>query len=302
MDNKVNMVTVQQIIDLIQPERVILHHDTIITTPVQLDANDGRDDVIMWASAKNQTKLKFVQCGTIICPNIDPSDISEKCNYLISSNPRHAFQLVLTHYFAPKVEYTVAKSAKIHPTAKLSSDIFIGENVVIESGVEIASNTIIGHNTVIHSNTKIHQYVTIGNNCVIGGVGFGYEKDENGQYVLLPHIGNVVLEEHVEIGNCTTIDRAVMGSTRLSKNVKVDNLVHIAHGVQIGENSLIIANAMIGGSTIIGENVWIAPSSSLINKIEVGNNVVVGMGAVVLKSAPDSSVIIGNPGKPLEKK
>ncbi|MNL41568.1 UDP-3-O-acylglucosamine N-acyltransferase [compost metagenome] len=92
-----------------------------------------------------------------------------------------------------------------------------------------------------------------------------------------------------------------MGSTILNENVKVDNLVHIAHGVVVGKNSLIIANAMIGGSTIIGENVWIAPSSSLINKINVSDNAVVGLGAVCLKSVSTGDVVVGNPAKSIKK-
>ena len=167
---------------------------------------------------------------------------------------------------------------------------------------QVGENVVIGHNTVIHANTIIKDNVKIGCNCVVGSVGFGYEKDETGAYVFIPHIGNVILEEFVEIGNCTTIDKAVMGSTILRKNVKVDNLVHIAHGVDIGENSLIIANAMIGGSTKIGKNVWVAPSSSLINKIEIADDAIIGLGAVVTKSVNKGITVIGNPARPLEKR
>ena len=118
----------------------------------------------------------------------------------------------------------------------------------------------------------------------------------------MPHIGNVHLKENVEIGNNVCIDRAVMGSTLLSENVKVDNLVHIAHGVQIGKNSLIIANSMIAGSVVIGDNVWVSPSASIRQKLIVENDALVGMGAVVVKNVTESSVVAGNPAKLFPKK
>ncbi|MFK7806703.1 MAG: UDP-3-O-(3-hydroxymyristoyl)glucosamine N-acyltransferase, partial [Saprospiraceae bacterium] len=93
------------------------------------------------------------------------------------------------------------------------NEVFIGEYVVIEEGSTIGDHTYIGHGTVIKYDTKIGPNAKIGSNCVIGGVGFGYEKDSNGKYAVIPHVGNVVIEEGVEVGNCTTIDRAVMGST-----------------------------------------------------------------------------------------
>jgi UDP-3-O-[3-hydroxymyristoyl] glucosamine N-acyltransferase len=133
-------------------------------------------------------------------------------------------------------------------------------------------------------------------------VGFGYEKDEDGHYQVIPHIGGVLIEENVEIGNNTCIDRAVLGNTILKKNCKIDNLVHIAHGVIVGENSLVIAHAMVGGSTVIGDNVWVAPNAALINKITIGDNATIGLGAVVVKNVGENDTVIGNPAKPMIKK
>lgn len=110
-----------------------------------------------------------------------------------------------------------------------------------------------------------------------------------------------MINDNVEIGNNTCVDKAVLGSTVLRENVKIDNLVHIAHGCDIGKNSLVIANSMIAGSVIIGENAWVAPSASILNKIKIGKNVVLGMGAVVIRNVEDNAVIIGNPGKTLNK-
>ena len=108
-----------------------------------------------------------------------------------------------------------------------------------------------------------------------------------------------MIEDRVEIHDNTCICRAVMGSTIIRENAKIDNLVHIAHGVEIGKNSLVIANAMIAGSAKIGENCWIAPSASILNQLEIGDDSIVGMGAVVLKSAPKNSKLVGNPSRNL---
>jgi UDP-3-O-[3-hydroxymyristoyl] glucosamine N-acyltransferase len=134
----------------------------------------------------------------------------------------------------------------------------------------------------------------------IGGAGFGYAKNTSGQYSRFTHLGNVVLENDVTIHNNTCIDRAVMGSTIIAEGSKIDNLVHIAHGVVIGKNTLVIANSMIAGSTKIGENCWIAPSVSILNKVNVAEGSTIGMGAVVLKDVPAHSTVFGNPAKKKE--
>ncbi|MCH2235079.1 MAG: hypothetical protein MK078_12575 [Crocinitomicaceae bacterium] len=225
-------------------------------------------------------------------------------NLLVVQNPRLTFQKVLAEFFAPKIAYgVIAKSAHIHESCEYNeTNIYLGENVVIEEGVTLGDNVAIDHNTVIKSGTIIHNNVFIGANNTIGGGGFGYEKDENGDNVLIPHIGYVEIKNGVEIGNNVCIDRGVLGPTLIHENVKVDNLVHIAHGVEIGKNSLIIANSMIAGSAKIGENVWVSPSSSIIQKAEVGNDALVGMGSVVLKNVDESTIVAGVPAKNIKNK
>lgn len=144
---------------------------------------------------------------------------------------------------------------------------------------------------------NIHWSAVIGKNTVIGGDGFGYARSENGTLIRMPHQGNVVIEENVEIGSNTCIDRAVVGSTVIGAGTKIDNLVHIAHGVKIGKNCLIVAGAVIGGSCEIGDNCFIGINASIKNKVKIGNNVTVGMGAVVLKDVPDGVTVVGNPAR-----
>lgn len=288
------MINLHEIITFLHLNDVVGSTEKKIATAIQLDVDNERDDVVMWVSEKFHDKLSKVKRGTIICTTI-PKEIAPACTYLITETPRLTFQKMLSEFFMPVRPKGISPSAVISENVQIGPDCFVGHNVVIEENCVIGSNTLIDHNTVVKRDTVIGNNVIIGSNNVIGGVGFGYEKDETGNYVFIPHIGNVIIKDNVEIGNNTCIDRAVLGSTILMENVKVDNLVHIAHGVKIGQNSLIIANAMIAGSVEIGQNTWVAPSSSILNQKKIGSDVTIGLGAVVLKDVNDNDTVIGNP-------
>lgn len=294
------MIILKEIIEKIQLVAFIGDNNVIITDIIQLDITNTRQDVIYWCSDKNIEMLASCKTGTIVCTNQvkEKNYINSGCNYIIVENPRLVFSQILQDFFIPKEDLRgISPKASIHPSVQIGNNVFIGDNTVIEKDSIIGNNVYIGHNNIIYAKTIVGNGVKIGSNNTIGGVGFGYEKNEQGMYEVLPHIGNVVLYDAVEIGNNTCIDRAVLGSTVLHKNVKVDNLVHIAHGVVIEENSLIIAHAMIGGSTIIGENVWVAPGALIINKAVVEDNSLVGMGAVVVKRVEQNTIVAGNPAK-----
>lgn len=291
------MVQVKDIVDFLEVKKVIGNVDRTIINAVQLSSDNDRDDVLMWVSSKFKEKLKDVRNGVIVCESIDDDLVQENCTYLITEQPRLAFQKILTQFFVPTRKYGISPTAFIGENCKIGDQVFIGNNVVIEDHCTIGNHTSIDHNTVIKNDTEIGENVIIGCNCTIGGVGFGYEKDETGQFVFIPHLGNVVIKDFVEIGNNTCIDRAVLGQTILKDNAKIDNLVHIAHGVNIGKNSLIIANAMVAGSVIVGENTWVAPSSSILNAKKIGNNVTIGLSAVVVKDVKDGETVIGSPAE-----
>lgn len=143
--------------------------------------------------------------------------------------------------------------------------------------------------------------VEIGAYVKLGGDGFGWVRNENNELVKMPHRGNIVIERNVTIGSNVCIDRAVTGSTVIGEGTKIDNLVHIAHGVKIGKHCLIVAGSVIGGSSEIGDYCYIGIGAMIKNKIRIGNNVTVGMGAVVIRDIPDGQTVIGNPAKQLIK-
>lgn len=145
-----------------------------------------------------------------------------------------------------------------------------------------------------HPTHFIHWSVKIGSGTVIGNDGFGYARDpKDGSLVKLPHRGNVEIHQGVEIGSNVCIDRAVVGSTIIGEGTKIDNLVHIAHGVKIGKHCLIVAGAVIGGSTVIGDRCFIGINASIRNKVTIGNDVTIGMGAIVLTDVPDGIAVKG---------
>lgn len=258
---------------------------------------------LSWINDKNVSLInKPLELGLLILNQTSFESLKHhKCNFLIVENPRSVFQKILKQYFSRKKSAGIEPSAFIHPTVKIPGGSYIGHNVVIEEGCTIGNDCEILHNSVIMQNTKIGDRVRIGSNCTIGNFGFGYEKNEHNDYDLIEHLGNVVIQNDVHIHNNTCIDRGVLGETYIGENVKVDNLVHIAHGVRIERNSLIIANAMVAGSVLIGENSWIAPSTSIKNQLTISSGTLTGIGAVVLKSSEKNDVLIGAPATTMEE-
>ena len=301
------MINLRDILSGIQVLKFV-GNEVEITELVSLDSNSMNSNRLAWCSDKNVQNLFQLESGNIILSAKAFDSVKESCaafesiNWIVVEHPRQAFSIILKNHFEEKEEWgLVEKSAVVHPSVEIDTEsIYIGNHVTIEKNCKIGKGVRIGHGTIIKAKTIIGDHVSIGSNCVIGGVGFGYEMDDSGNYQVLPHIGNVELHEHVEVGNNVCIDRAVLGSTILHKNVKVDNLVHIAHGVEIGKNSLIIANAMIAGSVKIGENVWVAPSSSIIQKVTIGDDSLIGLSSTVLKNVEPSSVMVGSPAKKIK--
>lgn len=273
--------------------------DRFVTNVVVLGPNE-EPTALAWCNAKNLPSTAAFRQGVLIVPTLEGFTQVPEVTYLVCPEPRRAFQTVLEKFFTPP------RKVGIDPTAivlgQVGDNPYIGPGVVIEAGTTLGDEVSIDANSVIKAGTVIGNRVQIGANCTIGGTGFGYERDIDGQYVMIPHVGGVILEDGVEVGNNTAIDRAVLGNTILRRNVKVDNLVHIAHGCDIGENSLIIAHAMIAGSTVIGPNVWVAPCAAVINKTTVGEGAVLGMGAIVTKPVEDGDVVVGNPARSLKKR
>jgi len=219
---------------------------------------------------------------------------------LRTRDPKLALSMVVARFLPELTRTEWPRSQETLSTVTIGREVELGPGVVLGSNTTIGNGVTIGPNTCI-ANAQIADGVSIGANCTIGLAGFGYRKVDDGRYIRFPHIGSVIIESGVEIGSNTCIDRGALGNTVIKRGAKIDNLVHIAHNAVIGEDALVIAHAMIGGSATIGDRVWIAPTVSVMNQIEIGADAVVGLGAVVVKSVASGTTVVGNPAKPLIK-
>jgi len=184
----------------------------------------------------------------------------------------------------------------------------LGDDVTLYPQVYIGENVTVGNNCILYPGVTIYRDCVIGNNCifhsgvVIGSDGFGFAPQEGSNYQKIPQIGNVVIEDDVEIGSNTTIDRATLGSTILRKGVKLDNLIQVAHNVEIGENTVIAAQSGISGSTKIGKNCMIAGQVGIIGHITIADNVRIGAQSGITGSITEPGAsVLGSPGIDVRK-
>ncbi|MFD0991779.1 UDP-3-O-(3-hydroxymyristoyl)glucosamine N-acyltransferase [Tenacibaculum geojense] len=177
----------------------------------------------------------------------------------------------------------IGKNVKIYPNSYVGDNVVIGDNTIVFAGVKIYSETIIGKNCKIHSGT------------IIGSDGFGFAPDENGEYQAVPQTGNVIIEDNVDVGSNSTIDRATLGSTIIRKGVKLDNQIQIAHNVEIGKNTVIASQSGIAGSTKIGENCMIGGQVGIVGHISIGNNVKIQAQSGIGRNLKDNDVVQGSP-------
>lgn len=202
---------------------------------------------------------------------------------------------------------SISESANVGEDVYIGAFAYIGENVSIGDNVKIYPSCYIGDNVTIKDNStlfagvKIYADCEIGSNCkihagaVVGADGFGFAPTESGAYKTIPQIGNVIIEDHVDIGANTTIDRATMGSTLIKKGVKLDNLIQVGHNVVIGTNTVIAAQTAIAGSSKVGNSCMIGGQVAVSGHLTVGNNVRVSGKTGVAKSVKDNSVLRGIP-------
>ena len=226
---------------------------------------------------------------TCIVTTNEISKIIEQNKYgiIISENPRKDFfelhnKLVKKDFYFTKRDNQISEKAYISEKSNIGSyNIIIEDDVIIEAGVTIYENVTIKKGAIIRSGSRI------------GGNGFEFSRFGD-EVLSISFAGDVLIEENVEVQNNTCIDRGVFDRTYLGKNVKVDNLVHIAHDVKIGENTLVVACTLIGGRTRIGKNSYLGPNCTVKNGLILGENSKVSMGAVVTKDVKDNEVVTGN--------
>lgn len=271
------------------------------------DVNHTTSTTLDWIAKNKENKQQTAESGRAKVILVDEEVIyseimaAEGKVLIVVPDPKLALAKIGNEFFVRKPEPGIHPTAIVHPDAKIGKDVFVGAYSDI-------GKVVIGDGCVIDSNVKIYDDVEIGDFCniksgaVIGGGGFGFEVDENGNRFRFPQIGGCKIGNHVEIGANTCIDRGALSDTVIEDWVKIDNLCHIAHNVHIKSNSMIIACSEISGSCEIGENVWLGPNASVRDWRKIGAKAFIGIGSVVVKNIPENEVWAGNPAKKFNKK
>ena len=268
-------------------------------------------DLVFLAHHRFRSLLEQTKASAVILP---PTENFERLPVIRSDNPHLTFIRAIEFFWKPfRPEPGIHPAAVISPSAKIGKDVSIGALVHIGEDVEIgAGSTIfplaaiyprvkIGEETVIHSHVSIREEVRVGSRviihsgAVIGSDGFGYLRAPDGSHIKIPQKGIVVIEDEVEIGANTTIDRASLGETVIRKGTKIDNLVQLAHNVEIGENCIIIAQTGIAGSSKLGKNVLTAGQVGIADHIKVEDNVTIMAQSGIMQDIPANAVVVGTP-------
>lgn len=299
-----NMFKYNDIKQFLKMENITGDKDNILFNKA-LPFEEADEHTIIWFKGRGDDVVKAVlhtKAKTIICSDeiqIAETDINNKC-LIHTNNPKLLFSQIVDTLFVQKINKGIHPTAVISDKAIIGAGTEIGAYTVIDQCI-IGKNCKIGNNCHLEDNTIIGDNVVIGSCCVIGSCGYGFSRTEDGSLVQFPHIGGVIIEDDVEIGTNTSIDKGALGNTIIKKGAKIDNLVIIAHNVMVGEHTLVIGGAILCGSSRVGNHCWIAPGACIRNGISVGDKAIIGLGAIVTKNVPAGETWVGNPAKPIQK-
>lgn len=312
-------ITLQKLAELVSGELAVGSPDTVITGLNSI-VDAGPADITFLGNTRYLSALKTTRAAAALVPaDFDQTEAPAGLALIRVANPTFAFSSVIRWFGPPSMEFAPG----IHSTAIVASSavfdpqtVSIGPNVVVEDGVTLGEGTILhagvyigrgarlGADCVIHANAVIKDRCVIGNrviihSCtVIGTDGFGYELVK-GRHQKIEQVGIVQIDDDVEIGSCTTIDRARFGRTWIGEGTKIDNLVQIAHNCVVGKHCIIVAQVGVSGSTRLGDSVTLGGQVGVVGHLELGDNVMVLAKSAVTKSLPAAGAYVGYPARPL---
>jgi len=278
--------------------------------------DDGKPGTLTFLANPKYTPFIYSTAASIVVVNSDfTASQPISCTLIRVEDAYSSFATLLEMFDQSKSGQTgLSNLASIAPSAKLGEKVSVGEftvigknvvigkNSVIHSQVFIGDDVIIGDSVLIYPGVRIYRDCLIGNSCtlhsgvVVGSDGFGFAPVAGNNYQKIPQLGNVILEDHVEIGSNTTIDRATLGSTIIRQGVKLDNLIQVGHNAEIGENTVIAAQTGISGSTKIGKNCMIGGQVGIVGHITIADNVKIGAGSGIEASiTQEGAMMLGAP-------
>ncbi len=277
----------------------------------------GPGQITFLATARYRSLLKKTRAGAIFLKPGEEAPPGR--NVLRSKNPYLSFaQAIDLFHRRPTPPAGVHPSAVVDPTARLGRDASVGPHAVIEAGAEVGERTEIGANVtvhrgarigaecVIHAGAVIRENVSLGNRvvlqngAVIGADGFGFAPTEDGRYKKFFPTGTVILEDDVEIGANSTVDRATVGATVIRRGTKLDNLVHLGHGSEVGEATVMAAQCGVAGSTKIGSHVMMGGQAGVLGHLSVGDRVQCAARTAIHTSVPEGAIVGGAPHLPIQ--
>lgn len=274
----------------------------------------GPGQIAFLADRKFQEKLAGCQAAAIIVhPSLEGSVNSP---LLLVENPYLAFAKILTFFEVPShIGQGVLPGAQVHPEAILFENVTISPGCVVCAGAKIGRGThlhpnvvvgtdaVVGEDCLLHANVTVREKCVLGNRvivqpgAVIGGDGFGFAPDGQ-SYFKIPQVGHVVIEDDVEIGACSCIDRGTLGVTRVARGTKIDNLVQVAHNVQVGEDTILVSQVGIAGSAVIGNHCTFGGQAGIAGHIRVGDNVTLGGRGGITHNVDGNQMLSGLPAMP----
>lgn len=257
-------------------------------------------------SDKFQDELKTTKAGAVFVTEKLKESVNPASVAIVTDDPElsmaYASRLFKKEFALPQPDSgSIDPSATLFPGVNLGSNVTIGKNATIMPGVYLGDDVTIGENTLVYSNCVVYHSCHIGSDCiihantVIGSDGFGYAHTKTGHHVKIEQMGNVIIEDDVEIGSNTSIDRAAFKSTVIKAGSKIDNLVHISHNVEVGERTIIAGQTGIAGSTIIGKNVVMAAQSGAVGHITIADFTTVAARGGITKNTEPGKTYAGFP-------
>ncbi len=309
-------MTLREIADIVSGW-VSPENESIAIERVASLAEAGPGDIAFYGNSKYLPALRATQASAVLVPHGCGEQISPALVWV--ANPSAAFAAILEKFAPPPIEFPtgIHATAVIAPSARIDSSASIGAFAVVEPGASIGPRTLIGahgyvgHEAAIGDDCVLFPRVTIRERCrigsrvqihsgaVIGADGFGYEF-QGGRHVKIPQTGIVQIDDDVEIGANTTIDRARFGRTWIQTGAKIDNLVQIAHNVRVGAHTIICAQAGISGSTRIGSHVTLAGQSGIVGHLEIGDGAIVAAQTGLSRNLKAGDIVCGSPARPIQ--
>jgi len=309
-------MTLREIADLVSGHVDPHQADIAIHGPASL-VEAGPGDIAFFGNAKYAAALRATQATAVLVPHGFGEEIAPARVWV--DNPAAAFALVLARFAPEPIAYPagIHPSAIIDPTAQVDPSAHVGAGVVIEACAQIGPRTVlaaqsfVGHHATLGADCFLHPRATVNARCklgdrvqlqsgaVIGADGFGYEM-KDGRHVKIPQTGIVQLDDDVEIGANTTIDRARFGRTWIQQGTKIDNLVQIAHNVRVGAHSIICSQVGVSGSTRIGNYVTLAGQAGIVGHIEIGDQAIVAAQCGLSRNLKPGEIVCGSPAREIQ--